>query len=90
MQTYVLTLACETCEAQMSHRVGDLTADPGDELVIDVAMAVSQVTFECGSCGGVTYTGDFEDFSEHEAGVDPADDGEPEDPDTLADDRSAL
>lgn len=72
MQTYVLTLDCETCGSTMRHRVGDLTSDPGDEVQINLVMAVSQITFECGSCGGVTYTGDFEDMCEHE----PGDEGE--------------
>jgi hypothetical protein len=67
MQTYILALECETCGDQMRNRIGDITAGPGDEPVIDIAMAVSQTTFECRGCGGVTYLGDLEDICDHEA-----------------------
>lgn len=79
MQTYVLTLDCETCGEQMECRVGDLTSDPGEDLVVDVATTLSQIEFTCGRCGGVTYTGDFEDNCHHEPGTEPVDDDEEDD-----------
>lgn len=74
MQTYILTIDCETCGEPMRNRIGDMSAAPGDEIVIDVAMAVSQSTFNCDACGGITYLGDIEDICEHEAGDLPEDD----------------
>lgn len=68
MQTYVLTLDCETCGATMRSRIGDMSASPGVEPVIDLAMAVSQSSYHCDACGGTTYLGDIEDICEHEAG----------------------
>lgn len=76
MMSYTLTVDCETCGAKMRHRVADLTADPDGELEINLSMSVSQITLECSVCGGVTYTGDFDDMCEHEPGTEPDGDEE--------------
>lgn len=68
MNTYVLMIRCETCGDECRNRVGDLTSEPGNELVIDLGMAVSQSEFICPNCGGITYLSDLEEITHHEPG----------------------
>lgn len=75
MQTYILTLPCETCGNEMRNRIGDISASPGDPVVIAIDMAVSQTDFSCDECGGQTYLGDLEEICHHEPGTEPGYDG---------------
>ena len=61
MQQYTLTIGCD-CGGEMEVVIGDITANPGDEIRIDVGMAVSQTTFTCRDCGDQCHTGDFSDI----------------------------
>lgn len=61
MRTYTLTIDCD-CGGDMESRIGDLSADPGDEIRINIDMAVSQATFTCNSCGDECHTGDLDDI----------------------------
>lgn len=61
MRTYTLTVDCD-CGGEMECRIGDMTAVPGDEIRINVDMAVSQTTFTCSGCGDECHTGDFGDI----------------------------
>lgn len=70
---YYLALDCETCEEQMKISVLDLDADPfeGGDLIVDLDLTVSQTTFKCQHCGGVTFLGELADTAFHEPGQDP-------------------
>lgn len=61
MRTYTLTTDCD-CGGEMECRIGDPNADSGDEIRINVDMAISQTTFACPECGSECHTGDFEDI----------------------------
>lgn len=61
MRAYTLPVDCD-CGGEMECRIGDITAAPGDEIRINVGMAVSQTTFVCPDCGDKCHTGDFEDI----------------------------
>jgi hypothetical protein len=70
---FYLTTECNTCGRDMFYGLNISALD--EHLgypVIGVDMA-SQVKFECDHCGGVTYTGDFDDMCEHEEGEIPED-----------------
>lgn len=70
---FYFSTECNTCGEDMFY---GLNLSIGDDHkgypVIGVDM-VSQIKFECERCGGVTYTGDFDDLCEHEEGEEPED-----------------
>jgi len=67
MQFVKFVMECESCGEEMSNLVGVLESD-GDVPVLDIGLVVSQEQWNCGNCGGATYTGDFEDICFHEPG----------------------
>lgn len=73
---YYLAQECDTCGEDMHHGlVLNLHPDYLGHPVI-YCDTVSQIKFECEHCGGVTYTGDFDDMCEHEEGEIPEDEDE--------------
>lgn len=73
---YYLAHECNTCGEDMHYGLV-LSVHPehkGHPVVY--ADTVSQVKFECEHCGGVTYTGDFDDMCEYEEGNEPEGDDE--------------
>lgn len=75
---YYLAHECNTCGEDMHYGlVLNVHPDHNGHPVI-YADTVSQIKFECDHCGGVTYSGDFDDMCEHEEGEEPEDEDEDE------------
>lgn len=72
---FYLSLTCETCGEDMYEGLVVTTLEHDGYPVIDLDLTASQIMFRCDNCGGVTWTGDYVDMTEHEPGEEP-DEGE--------------
>ena len=75
--TFYLSTECNTCGKDMYYGLVTTTEERRGYPVINCD-TVSQISFRCDNCHGVTYTGDFEDGCIHEQGVLPEDDEDEE------------
>lgn len=61
MRTYTLAIDCD-CGGEMTTTIGDMSANEGDPIHINIDLAASQTTFGCDDCGDQCHTGDFADI----------------------------
>lgn len=68
-----LSMECETCGEELFYGLVATTETRAGHPVYPFDVT-SQIRIDCDNCGGITYTGDFDEMVEHEEGEVPVDD----------------